>query len=707
MQLIMDSRLPAIFIGLTLSLSVWQARGSAIKNQESEAVAWIRAHSRSGGPDEDELAELKGANPDAYAIVKALLVKKSMGLIKTPDHHSAPLSDAPLGILHNPMEPPQEPPELFSGVRPPNVALKSPLNSSGNASQVLVNSGPPPPSEMPVLWTLPPTIAPEMPPPPPIPGPPPPAIAEMPLPAPLPSPAELKESMTVEVPKGFPEVPPVEEGKSEILERLRKVKGFKESLPHLSAASVATSSSSASQHNWLNWHPDQMIAENEKMVQNVLGAVAQLTGNHVSSHTPAHQQSPDDLTFSVPAEAPTERQEAALPAAMPAAPEAIPKVQTEDQVSETAPTLAQPALVEPQHASGESSPGQSKSNPDQMIAENEKLVQNVLGTVAQLTGRHVERHVPSVADDTEETSLAARAEPVSWNNPFTFAAASGNSKPVQPSEENQFLKGIDLGIPKAQLPPRRSSEEDNPYLQGLNLGSAAPSAGVDLKPSTLHAMHQSQLLTSHKLLESFSWGDEQAPQSPRPQRQARVPVQKPVAEPKSAGAVHSSGGNHVNAYLGVLGVDDVVEASDDDIAEVGSASTSTHSIPKLRGTKNQDDEKARFPLASFKWDDSATASSDHAGPSHQLSMTSNRVREKNSAHNDAGSQRKNSLGGWLKVATPAKVPDVRAERLQQSVQQKVEDDSNPYLHGLDLDTPQSAVQSGQNRPENGYLSNLG
>jgi len=55
------------------------------------ARLWLRSH--SGAPDIDQLAELKNANPDAYALVKALLTKRSLGLLD-PKHPTASFSNA-------------------------------------------------------------------------------------------------------------------------------------------------------------------------------------------------------------------------------------------------------------------------------------------------------------------------------------------------------------------------------------------------------------------------------------------------------------------------------------------------------------------------------------------------------------------------------------------------------------------------------------
>lgn len=51
------------------------------------AQNWLRAHAAQD-PDQEGLDELKDANPDAYAIVQALLTKKSLGLLN-PRHPSA------------------------------------------------------------------------------------------------------------------------------------------------------------------------------------------------------------------------------------------------------------------------------------------------------------------------------------------------------------------------------------------------------------------------------------------------------------------------------------------------------------------------------------------------------------------------------------------------------------------------------------------
>lgn len=68
------------------------ATGAAAERSTSQvsASAWLRGHPN---PANDELNELKNANPDAYALVKALLTKRSLGLLD-PKHPTASFAAA-------------------------------------------------------------------------------------------------------------------------------------------------------------------------------------------------------------------------------------------------------------------------------------------------------------------------------------------------------------------------------------------------------------------------------------------------------------------------------------------------------------------------------------------------------------------------------------------------------------------------------------
>uniref|UniRef100_A0A7S1L2L5 Uncharacterized protein n=1 Tax=Alexandrium catenella TaxID=2925 RepID=A0A7S1L2L5_ALECA len=73
-------------LACTLALLLFAAPALAARARSSAAAgAWLREHP---APQGDDLAELKTENPEAYAIVKALLTKRSLGLLN-PKHPSA------------------------------------------------------------------------------------------------------------------------------------------------------------------------------------------------------------------------------------------------------------------------------------------------------------------------------------------------------------------------------------------------------------------------------------------------------------------------------------------------------------------------------------------------------------------------------------------------------------------------------------------
>lgn len=90
------------------------------------AEAWLQTHS-SVNQMPDELDELKGKNPEAYAIVQALLAKRSLGLLKlrTPSHSfvgAPPAQDAkpptliPAAAVDTAMSVSKPPPQLLHAV---------------------------------------------------------------------------------------------------------------------------------------------------------------------------------------------------------------------------------------------------------------------------------------------------------------------------------------------------------------------------------------------------------------------------------------------------------------------------------------------------------------------------------------------------------------------------------------------------------------
>merc|ERR1740121_409472 len=83
----------SLLLALALAGSLQAAFGLSVSaTAETAAVSWLRAH--RGAPQADELAELKDANPEAYGLVKALLMKRSLGLLD-PRHPTASFAKAP------------------------------------------------------------------------------------------------------------------------------------------------------------------------------------------------------------------------------------------------------------------------------------------------------------------------------------------------------------------------------------------------------------------------------------------------------------------------------------------------------------------------------------------------------------------------------------------------------------------------------------
>lgn len=98
----------------TLTLLAFVLQVSSVLLSETSAHEWLRNHP---APQGDELAELKTANPEAYAIVKALLTKRSLGLLdpKHPSASFAPAKTAPADTVPSG-------PEVFQALAGPSVS---------------------------------------------------------------------------------------------------------------------------------------------------------------------------------------------------------------------------------------------------------------------------------------------------------------------------------------------------------------------------------------------------------------------------------------------------------------------------------------------------------------------------------------------------------------------------------------------------------
>lgn len=78
----------ALVVGFT---PVTTALSAAALSTHQRALSWLRGHPQ---PQQDDLAELKSQNPEAYAIVQALLTKRSLGLLD-PKHPTASFAATP------------------------------------------------------------------------------------------------------------------------------------------------------------------------------------------------------------------------------------------------------------------------------------------------------------------------------------------------------------------------------------------------------------------------------------------------------------------------------------------------------------------------------------------------------------------------------------------------------------------------------------
>jgi len=184
-------------------LHVANSAGISLK-AEADARVWLLDH-----PDGDDLTELKNANPDAYALVKALLTKRSLGLLD-PRHPTASFAAAPV---------------RDDGDRVSGAAAFAKLATTSEEKQALQ------------------------------------ANVNMPFPA-----------------------------------------------AHSSGVALPFPDTQAQSHNWLNWKPTASGMDDESMVRNVLGAVADLTKGKSLRGNQQSDDASSSFTSAVEAEASKEEQ---------------------------------------------------------------------------------------------------------------------------------------------------------------------------------------------------------------------------------------------------------------------------------------------------------------------------------------------------------------------------------------------------------------
>lgn len=468
-----------------------------------------------------------------------------------------------------------------------------------------------------------------------------------------------------------------------------------------------------------------MIADNEKMVQSVLGAVAQLTGKRAHR---AEEVNRDSVDTHPAQEAPVNADPPPAPrpvAAQRALPESMPRAML--------PRAELPAA----RATVQRAAKKSESPADEYLASFKEPVvierkpQGAADTYLATSG-----HLPaeSAQDSAEEDGIAGHLPgAVSWSNPYTFAASAHAG--TAPQQENSYLRDNDLGatelgVPQVKLPLRKTPDDDNPYLQGLDLtGSSAQAAPASISASALTAMHQSQLLNSHRLLSSFEWDGDRPQVQPR-KLQAPAAVKAPrdvlsgFLRPAKSTQPKSQPASMVrkNTYLAKLGDSTATSYS----SSSALASNIEQGNPYLQAldepvVQQPEDsvivapetkkpiKDARDRLAAFKWDDNRPQSVRSTGRENaQLSMASSKVQQKvqqkvgsRTVHKKDSHALEKMLGG----ASLARAPNAKAQRLQQVIAQRVADAKNPYLKGLDIDGDVPKVQARQEQG-NPYMASF-
>jgi len=175
--------------------------------------------------------------------------------------------------------------------------------------------------------------------------------------------------------------------------------------------------------------------------------------------------------------------------------------------------------------------------PKQSALDDEAMVNNVLGAVAELKsgGSHTE----SLLGKSRTTAQSAAAEEA------TRKASAG--------QENSYLKGLDFGDSVPAPPPRADDREmqENPYLASVDLAPAKPKPSLRQHDSTDY-------------LASFSWDDK--PEKPAanirrgfaaaaPLPEAGVPRAETSSGSSPSGSVNAKTVHRKNALLAWLGGD--------------------------------------------------------------------------------------------------------------------------------------------------------
>jgi len=156
------------------------------------------------------------------------------------------------------------------------------------------------------------------------------------------------------------------------------------------------------------------------------------------------------------------------------------------------PSHAATAAVYPEVAAAPAHRDWLNWRPQQSAADDDAMVSNVLGAVAQLKA--------GGQDHAEDREAAGQAT-VPGAADQSASQQEAPAKAVAPAvRENAYLKGIDLGVAATAPQPPPASHE-NSYLKGIDLGTASPDA-----PRKAAKLLRED---STDYLASFSWGDDE------------------------------------------------------------------------------------------------------------------------------------------------------------------------------------------------------
>lgn len=156
--------------------------------------------------------------------------------------------------------------------------------------------------------------------------------------------------------------------------------------------------------------------------------------------------------------------------------------------------------------------------PQQSAMDDESMVQNVLGSVAQLKGSQ-----PSSPAATEELPAEPQVE-ASAKIPAEPQVEAPAKPLASMSQSNSYLKGIDFGL-GAQPARSRESTEENSYLKGIDLGGEEKP--LRPRPIGLSSVKKSQ--STKNYLADFSWDDDSHPKKAKAQPVVSAPAEKKPA----------------------------------------------------------------------------------------------------------------------------------------------------------------------------------